>query len=75
MKKIVPWRLAVGLLSIAYIVYMWVRKDVAGVWSTLPREDLLPVVLTSVAVSVLKIAAIAAAVFLARWLISKFSKK
>jgi hypothetical protein len=75
MKKIEPWRLVLGLASFAYIVYMWVRKDIAGIWGRLPKEELLPIVLTSTAVSVLKIAAIAAAVFLARWLIRKFSKK
>ena len=75
MKKTEPWRLVLGLVSIVYIVYMWVRKDIAGIWGSLPKEELLPIVLTSTAVSVLKIAAIAAVVFLARWLIRKFSKK
>ena len=75
MKKIEPWRLVLGLVSIVYIVYMWVKKDIAGIWGSLAKEELLPIVLTSTAVSVLKIAAIAAVVFLARWLIRKFSKK
>ena len=75
MKKSEGWRIAVALLSVTYIVYMWVKKDIAGIWGSLAKEELLPVVLTSTAVSLLKIAAIAAVFFLTRWLIRKFSKK
>lgn len=75
MKKIEPRRLVLGLASFAYIIFLWVKKNVAGAWSSLSTEALLPVILTSVAVSALKIVAIAAVVFLVRWLISKCGEK
>lgn len=75
MKKTEPWRVVVALLSAAYIIYMWVKKDIAGIWGSLPKEELLPLVLTSVGVSVVKVALIAGSILLIRWILSKFIKK
>ena len=75
MKKTEPRRVVVALLSVAYIIYMWVKKDIAGIWGSLSKEELLPLVLTSVGVSVVKVALIAGSILLIRWILSKFIKK
>ena len=69
------WRWPVGLLSAAFIVYMWSTKDVAGQYADMAKEDLLPLVVTNAAVTLLKVAAIAAAVWLVRWLLAKWNKR
>ena len=74
-RKKDPWRIVLFLFSVLIIVGMWVRKDVAAIYSTLPREQILPVLATTVAVSLLKIAAIAGGVFLVKWLLGKIRKK
>ena len=74
-KKVEPWRLVVGSISIAYIIFMWVKKDIVADLSAIPAEALLPLILTNVGVSLLKILAIAAVVFLIKWLITKFKNK
>ena len=74
MKKIEPWRLIVGLLSVGFIIYMWVRKGVGDAWTLLPPEELLPVALTSIAVTAVKVLLISAGILLIRWLFSKIKK-
>lgn len=73
MKK-EPWRWIVFGLAVAYIVYMWVRKSVGDSWAALPAEQLLPMALTSIAVTAVKVILIAAVLLLIRWLLAKFRK-
>ena len=74
MKK-EPWRIIVALIAAAFIIYMWVKKDVAGIYTTMPAEQILPMVVTSVAVTLLKVALIAGAVLAIKWIISKIGRK
>ena len=69
------WRYIVGLLSAAFIVYMWTTKNVAGQYADMAKEDLLPLIATNVAVTLVKVVAIAATVWLVRWLIAKWNKR
>ena len=73
MKK-APWRYIVGFLSAAFIVYMWSAKDVAGQYAGMPREELLPLLATNIAVTLVKVVGIAAVVWLVRWLVAKWNK-
>lgn len=74
MKK-EPWRIAVGILAIAFIVYMWVEKDIITIYTTMPREQVTPLIVTTIAVSLIKVAAIAGGILLIKWIISKFKNK
>ena len=73
-KKHEPWPIVVGILVIAFIVYMWVEKDIASTYAALPKEQLLPVILTSAAVTLLKVGAMAGVILLVKWIIGKFKK-
>ena len=70
-KKIEYWRIIVGVISIVFIVGMWITKDLISVYKTAPKENIMPMIVTTVAVSVLKMAGIVLAVFFVRWLIGK----
>ena len=59
-KKREPWRIVVGILVIAFIVYMWVEKDIASTYTA--------------AVTLLKVAAMAGGILLVKWIIGKFKK-
>ena len=74
MKK-APWRYVVGLLSAAFIVYMWSTKDIAGQYAGMPKEELVPLITVNVAVTLLKVVGIAAVMWLVRWLIAKLNKR
>ena len=74
MKK-EPWRIAVGILAIAFIVYMWVKKDIITIYTTMPKEQVAPLIVTTIAVSLIKVAAIAGGILLIKWIISKFKNK
>ncbi len=69
-----PWRVIVGIISILFIVFMWIGKDILHIYSTMTVEDALPLIVTTVAVTVLKVLLIAAVIFLGKWIISKFIK-
>ena len=74
-KKIEPWRIIVFLLAVAFILFMWVKKDIAEIYATMPQEQIVPLVVTTVAVSVIKVVAIAGVILLIKWIISKFKNK
>ena len=70
-NKLEPWRLIVGIISILFIIVMWVAKDVGKVYATLPKEDLLPVIVTSLTVTLVKVAFISIGIII----IKKITKK
>ena len=69
------WRIVAGVVAILFIVAMWISKDVASVYRELPSEDLLPVIVTTLLVSLVKVAAIAVIALVARFLYVKYIKK
>ena len=70
-KKPEPRRIIVALISVAYIVFMWVKKDIAAIYESMPAEQIVPMIATTVAVSVLKVLAIAAVILLMKWIVGK----
>lgn len=73
-KKVERWRIVVGIISVIFIISMWVKNDIASIYSTMPKEDVIPVILTSVAVILLKAVVIAVAIILIKWIITKMKK-
>ena len=66
-----PVRIGLGVVSILYIVYMWVRKDVVRIYASLPPEDALPLLIITVAVFLGKVALLAAVILLLKWISGK----
>ncbi len=73
-RKTEPWRIIIFILSLAFIVFMWSKKDIAAIYATMPPEEIMPLIATTLAVSALKVAAIAVAVFFVKWIIDKAKK-
>ena len=73
-QKKAPWRIVVFLLSAVYIVFLWVKKDIAAIYATMPADQIAPLIATTIAVSLIKVAAIAGGVLLIKWIISKSKK-
>ncbi len=74
-KKRESWRIIVFILAILLIVFLWARKDVVNIVATTPKEQIAPLVITTIAVSLLKILLIFVAVFLVGWLVGKIKNK
>ena len=51
------------------------KKDVSAQFAAMPGEDMLPMLITSVAVTVAKVALLAGAVLLVKWLVGKFQAR
>ena len=74
-KKKEPWRIIVGIIAIAYIVYMWIEKDIMTIYTTMPKEQVAPLIATTIAVSLIKVAVITGGILLIKWIISKIKNK
>ena len=70
-----PWRVAAGVLGVAAIIYVWSAKDMTAVYSGLPAEAIVPMLVTNVVVTLLKVATIAAVVWAVKWLAKKIAHK
>ena len=70
-QKKEPWRIIVAIISVIFIVFMWVKNDIATIYSTMPREQLVPLVTTSVVVTLVKVVGITAVILLIKWIVSK----
>lgn len=73
-KKREPWRIVVFIIAAAYIVYMWVEKDIVAIYSSMPPEQALPLAVTTVVVSLIKVALIAGGILLVKWIAGKIRK-
>ena len=74
-KKTEPWRMIVGMISLVLIVYMWAEKDIAAIYTTMPKEQVIPLIAATIAVSLIKVAAIAGGILLMKWIAGKIKKK
>lgn len=75
MKKTERWRIIVGIVSILYILFMWMQKDIADIYSTMPAEQVIPLIVTTVGVTLAKVAVLAVVVLLVKWVLVKMKKK
>ena len=73
-RKIEPWRIIIFSISLAVIVFLWVRRDIAEIYTSMPAEQIAPLIATTIAVSFLKVALIAGVVILIKWVIGKIKK-
>ena len=73
-QKKEPWRIIVAIISIAFIIYMWVEKDIIAIYSSMPAEQALPLAVTTVAVSLFKVAMLTVGILLIKWIAGKFMK-
>ena len=74
-KKTAPWRIAAFVVSVAFIVFVWVRKDIVNIYATTAPEYVLPLIATTIAVSLVKVLAIASIVFIVKWIVGKVRNK
>lgn len=73
-QKKEPWRIVVGVLAIIYIIYMWMEKDIVAIYSSMTAEQALPLVVTTVVVSLVKVGAIAVGILFVKWIVGKIKK-
>lgn len=70
-KKIEPWRIIVFVISLIFIALMWVKNDIVSIYATMPQEQVLPFIFTTVLVSSLKVTAIAIIILVIKWILKK----
>ena len=73
-RKREPWRVIVFIISILFIAIMWVKNDVVSIYATMPEEQVVPLIATTISVSLIKVAAIAGGVLLIKWIVGKIKR-
>ena len=73
-KKIEPWRIIVFIISMLFIAFMWVKNDVVSIYATMPEEQVVPLIATTILVSLIKVVAIAGGVLLIKWIVDKIKR-
>ena len=74
-KKREPWRIVAFIVAVLFIIFMWVKKDVAAIYTTTPAEQVVPMLVTTIAVTLIKVAAITGGLLLIKWIVGKIRKK
>ena len=74
-KKKETWRIIVGIIAIGYIIFMWVKKDIVSIYTTMPQEEIIPLIVTTMAVSLIKVAVLTGGILLVKLGISKIRIK
>lgn len=74
-KKKEPWRIIACIISIIFIVYMWIQKDIASIYAAMPKEEAIPLIITTILVSLTKVAAITGGILLIKWIANRVKKK
>ena len=69
-RKIEPWRIIVGMISIVFILFLWVKNDIASTFTTMPKEQAIPLIVTTVVVSAVKVAVIVGVILLIKWVMA-----
>lgn len=73
-QKREPWRIIVAIIAIAFIIYMWIEKDIVAIYSSMPAEEAFPLAVTTVAVSLLKVVLMTGGILFIKWIVGKFKK-
>ena len=68
-QKNETWRIIVGIISIVFIIFMWVKNDIVALYTTMPKEQVLPLIITTITVSLIKVAVIAGIILIIKWII------
>ncbi|MDO4746628.1 MAG: hypothetical protein Q4B18_08725 [Bacillota bacterium] len=74
-KKKEPWRFIVRIICIAFIVYVWVEKDIVSTLITIPKEQFVSIVVPHLIVYLMAIAVISGGVFMMKRIAGKRKKK
>lgn len=67
-------KIVVACLCVAYILFLWIKKDILAIYTTAPADQIIPMVITSIGVSLLKVAALTGVILIVKWIGSKISK-
>lgn len=73
-QKKEPWRIVVAIISIVFIIYMWVEKDIMAIYNSMPAEQALPLAVTTIVVSLVKVGVITVGILFIKWIVNKFKK-
>lgn len=73
-KKPGALKIVAACLSVAYILFLWIKKDILAIFTTAPADQIIPMVITSIGVSLLKVAALTGVILVVKWIGAKMKR-
>lgn len=70
-KKKKEARIIVAIISVLFIIFMWVKNDIITIYSTMPKAQIVPLIATTIIVTLVKVCGIALAIFLIKFIIGR----
>ena len=70
-KKTEPWQIFAAIISFAFIILLWIKKDIQSIYATTPKEDIAPLILTTILVSIFKIVIISGIILFVKYIVDK----
>ena len=74
-KKREPRRIVVAIISVVFIIFLWISKDIASIYEGMSVQEALPLVATTIAVSLLKVAVVAVLILVVKFIVTKIKSK
>ena len=74
-KNTKPWRKIVAVISFLCIAYMWTEKDIFAMYATMPKDRVIPLIITTVLVSLIKVSILVVGSLILKWIVKKIKKK
>lgn len=73
-KKTGALKIVAACLSVAYILFLWIKKDILTIYTTAPADQVIPMVITTIGVSLLKVAALTGVILIVKRIGTKRNK-
>ena len=73
-QKKETWRIVVATISFIFILYMWREKDVLEIYRNMPAEQVLPHIVITIVVSLVKVGVFTVGILVIKWIVSKLKK-
>ena len=74
-KKREPRRIVVAIISVVFIIFLWISQDIASIYEGMSVQEALPLVATTIAVSLLKVAVVAVLILVVKFIVTKIKSK
>ncbi len=69
------WRKIISVIAFLYIIYMWTEKDILSVYASMPKDRVIPLIIITVLVSLIKVGVLVLASIILKWIVKKIKKK
>jgi len=69
-----PWRIIVFIISVIFIAWLWCKNDIIEIYTTMPQDQIVPMIITTVIVTFVKIVIISGIILVIKWIFDRIEQ-